>query len=75
MDHAEDTLDQRDDDLDAPITPLAAPIKVRAIPKVPLGKVVGTLLTDEDEVLDEHESSVIEVDEPNEPLGDGPQGI
>ena len=73
LDQAEDAIDQRDDEFDAPVTPNVVPIKVRAIPKVPLGKVIGTLLTDEEDLFDEHESSVIEVDEPNEPLGDGPQ--
>ena len=72
LDDAEDAVDRLDQDIDTPL--VVAPLKLRAISRVPLGKVIGKQLTDDGGLFDEdRESSVIEVDEPHEPLGDGPQ--
>jgi ribonuclease E len=43
------------------------------MPKLPIGRVQGRIIDLDDPLYDEEESSVIEVDEPNEPLGDGPE--
>ncbi len=51
--------------------PISGP-PVKPVPRLPIGKVVGRLI-EIDEAPIEEETNVIDVDEPHEPLGDGPE--
>jgi ribonuclease E len=77
LDSAEDAVEDRELSRELPggVTDLTAPLAgqpARPVPRLPLGRVVGRLI-EVDPPEPEESSSVIEVDEPNEPIGDGPE--
>jgi ribonuclease E len=78
LDSAEDAVEDRElsRELPAP-SEMTGPIVVSqpppVVPRLPIGKVQGRVIEIDDDIEEEHESSVIEVDEPHEPLGDGPE--
>jgi ribonuclease E len=77
LDSAEDAVEDRElsRELPAP-SDMVGPVVVQPppplVPRPPIGRVQGRLI-EIDDVEEEVESSVIDVDEPNEPLGDGPE--
>jgi ribonuclease E len=81
LDSAEDAVEDRELSRELPGAPadLATPIASAepprpVVPRLPIGKVQGRLIELDDFVEEEEEtSSVIDVDEPYEPLGDGPE--
>ncbi|MBV8780242.1 MAG: Rne/Rng family ribonuclease [Phycisphaerae bacterium] len=77
LDQAEEAIEQRDEAMhEGPQEGLparAAQLKTRSVVRAPLGRVIGTLLNEAEDRVEETESSVIDVDEPNEPLGEGPR--
>ena len=77
LDSAEDAVEDRELSREAPAAPeLTGSIPAQPpqppVPRLPIGRVQGRII-DLDDAQEEEESSVIDVDEPNEPLGDGPE--